>query len=296
MSINQVDTVSEYEEQYTDNSATIEDFHNDNETAVILGARAEIDSTSEQNKIKLDDIVFNIKKENLTQNFYCLDKISKEHNLYNILSSSDMLIFINNKKIIKKHSGVFNCFSPSRCMEEENFPGCTFLPFEYVSYLKKYIHELNTYISTNDLKNIRVFNDNDICNSIYFDEGEIKKNCVYKKMEVMNKIIFIPLNKYQLKQTEYKIRGFCQIAEELGANKIEIKFQKNNNIITNKKLEVSLGAELDLFAGSLGLVSNSDSSSNENQNYILEYPSINTISLNEKNIIKKIRKKKIYNK
>ena len=45
-------------------------------------------------------------------------------------------------------------------------------------------------------------------------------------MEIMDKMLFVPINRYQIKQTEYKIRGFCQIAEELGANKIEIKFER----------------------------------------------------------------------
>ena len=43
----------------------------------------------------------------------------------------------------------------------------------------------------------------------------MKKNCVYKKMEIMDKMLFVPISRYQIKQTEYKIRGFCQIAEEL---------------------------------------------------------------------------------
>ena len=57
-----------------------------------------------------------------------------------------------------------------------------------------------------------------------FNEGEIIKNCLYKKMEITDTIMFIPIELYNLKQTEYKLRGFCQIVEELGAKNIEIIF------------------------------------------------------------------------
>ena len=59
-------------------------------------------------------------------------------------------------------------------------------------------------------------------------------------MEIMDKMLFVPINRYQIKQTEYKIRGFCQIAEELGANKIEIDFERNSSLSVNKKLDVNL--------------------------------------------------------
>ena len=125
-----------------------------------------------------------------------------------------------------------------------------------------------------------------------FDEGDIKKNCVYKKMDIMDKMLLVPINRYQIKQTEYKIRGFCQIAEELGANKIEIDFERNSSLTNNKKIDINLDTQINLFAGELGLVSNNSNKNNENQSYVLEYPSINTILLNEKSLLKKIRKKK----
>ena len=109
----------------------------------------------------------------------------------------------------------------------------------------------------------------------------------------MDKIIFVPLNRYQIKQTEYKIRGFCQIAEELGANKIEIDFERNSSYSEDRKLDIKLDAQINLFAGELGLVSNKSNTNNENQSYVLEYPLINTILLNEKSILRKIRKKNL---
>ena len=111
-------------------------------------------------------------------------------------------------------------------------------------------------------------------------------------MDIMDKMLLVPINRYQIKQTEYKIRGFCQIAEELGANKIEIDFERNSSLTNNKKIDINLDTQINLFAGELGLVSNNSNKNNENQSYVLEYPSINTILLNEKSLLKKIRKKK----
>lgn len=256
--------------------------------ALMLGSKGNEDSSSDLNSLKIDDLNIQIKKENLNEDFYELDKINQIDNLYEIFSSCDMLIFIDNYKLNMDSS----CLNRCRRLRDNKFPGCTFLPFEYVNYIKKYIHELNTQIEKNKIKNLKIKNGNDYCSCIYFDEGDMKKNCVYKKMEIMDKMLFVPINRYKIKQTEYKIRGFCQIAEELGANKIEIKFERNSSCSSKKKIDLTLGSQINLFAGELGLVSNSSNKDNENQSYILEYPSINTILLNEKSLLKKIRKKK----
>ena len=259
---------------------------------LVLGSKGNEESSSDLNSLKIDDLNEQIKKENenlnFDEDFYDMEKIKKEKNIYEIFSSCDMLIFVDNYKLNTKTT----CFSRCKVLKDSKFPGCTFLPFEYSYYIKKYINELNTQIAKNKIKNLKIKNGNDYCNSIYFDEGNMKKNCVYKKMQIMDKMLFVPINRYQIKQTEYKIRGFCQIAEELGANKIEIDFKRNYSSSDNKKININLDTEINLFAGELGLVSNSSNKNGENQSYILEYPSINTILLNEKSLLKKIRKKK----
>ena len=264
-------------------------FHPD---ALMLGSKGNEESSSDLNSLKIDDLNLNIKKENknfnLNEDFYDLNTIQNIDNLYEIFSSCNMLIFVDDYKMTAQNT----CFQRCKVLRNNKFPGCTFLPFEYVNYIKKYIHELNTQIAKNKIKNIKILNGNDYCNSIYFDEGEMKKNCVYKKMDIMDKMLFVPINRYQIKQTEYKIRGFCQIAEELGANKIEIDFERNKSLSINKKVDVNLDTQINLFAGELGLVSNNSDKNSENQSYVLEYPSINTILLNEKSLLKKIRKRK----
>ena len=56
-----------------------------------------------------------------------------------------MLIFVDNYKLSTEKK----CFNRCKNLRERKFPGCTFLPYEYVNYIKKYIHELNTLIAKN---------------------------------------------------------------------------------------------------------------------------------------------------
>jgi len=254
------------------------------------------DSSTESIKIKLNDINFDCyNKEVIDTNFFTLNNLESITfpQIYNIFNSTQMIIFVDNYKLnnINKKS-YFSCFKSKKKMYEDEFPGCTFFPFEYVNQLKKDIHILNNNILNAELKNQKIYSKDDVCFSICFDEGEIFKDCLYKKMEIVDKILFVPINKYQLKQTEYKIRGFCQIVEELGAKKIQIKFQKNDNKISKSKIESSIGTDIELIAGSLGLSSKKTKSDNENYKYTLDYPNNNTILLNEKALKKKIKKKK----
>lgn len=237
-----------------------------------------------QDGIQLTNL--NLKMEiNPHEDFYTIDQVKKE-NLYNLLNSSNLLIFLDNKKL----SSTKNCLLINKSLLNTRFPGCIFLPAEYIKNIEIYIRELNTIIEQKKSVGKKIYNNKQVCNSIYFDEGSIKKNLVYKKMEIMNKILFIPISKYQLKLTEYKIRGFCQIAEELGAKEINIKFEKITKL--SEKQNINLETELNIFAGSLGLVSDKESSSDNKLSYKLKYPNVNTISLNENSIIKKINKKK----
>ena len=71
------------------------------------------------------------------------------------------------------------------------------------------------------------------------------------------------MNKYQLKLTEYRLRGFCQIMEELGAVEIEIEFNNAKIEKQQKKIEIK-ASDYNYIAGSLGFsASNSNSENNE---------------------------------
>ena len=119
---------------------------------------------------------------------------------------------------------------------------------------------------------------------ICFDEGDYYKNMVYKKLQIQDKLLFVPMSKYQLKLTEYKLRSFCQIMEELGAIEIEIDFNHLNLNKKSKNLKVET-EEFNYIAGSLGFSASKTNSMNEEITYKLIYPHNNTLVLNEKNII-----------
>jgi hypothetical protein len=246
-------------------------------------------STTSSNIMDLNKIDFESNNDNHIPTFNTMDYLLtlKFQQVYNILYFCNMIIFVDNKKIKIKN----NCFNKN-ILTEDDFPGCIFFPYEFVPSLKQDIYLLNNQMSNAEVQKQKVKSGDVFIYSLFFDEGDIKKNVLYKKLEVMNKIIFTPIEQFQIKQTEYKIRGFCQIAEELGAKKIDIKFEKNSNIIKNMKINTSINSEISAIAGNLGLGINNSSDNNEDYTYTLTYPAINTINLNENTIKSKIRKNK----
>jgi hypothetical protein len=186
------------------------------------------------------------------------------------------------------------CFKNKVHLIDTEFPGCTFLPFEAKNMIKKNLNKLNNSVFNSELNGTTLYigkNDN-ICYGIMFNEDEIIKNCLYKKMEITDTIIFIPIELYNIKHTEYKLRGFCQIVEELGASKIEIIFKNSDSKTINKKYNINMGEEIEMIAGNLGLNSSNKKDEDTHYCYNLLYPNNSTILLNEKMIKNKIKKKK----
>lgn len=219
-------------------------------------------------------------------------KIKKFDEIYLLLSKCNMLIFVDDKKMKKVRNN--SCLSRKKklSLTQEDFDGCTFFGFAYSKFL---LELMSVYINKKqeaETNNIEICQDQQLCNEIIFDENVILKNSIYKKLEIQNKILFIPIKKYKLKYTEYKLRGFCQIAEELGAKNIEIKFQKVNSKSSSVNTKTAITAE-QIIAGNLGFGTKDDSSDKENRNYTLDYPSSNTINLNEEAIKSKIHNKQL---
>ena len=247
---------------------------------------------SEENN-KLDKIIKSRHKKNKnTTEFIDNEKINnlKFSELYNALVNTQMIIFVDDYKLsrVKKCSLCKYIFKKN--LIDENFPGCIFLPFDYKQTLLRCLNDINQKIikselNRSDLKNS--YNEKYYC--ICFDEGEISKNIIYKKLEIRNKLLFIPIEKYKLKLTEYKIRGFCQIMEELGARSIDIYFSNKNHNVNNNSFNTN--TNLGTLIGNLGFSLNRDTQDSENRKYRLSYPSFNTINLNENHIRKKIKKK-----
>jgi hypothetical protein len=246
-------------------------------------------STTTSNIIDLNEIDFESNNNNKITTFNTMDYLLslKFQQVYNMLYFCNMIIFIDNKKIKSKN----NCLK-KKILTEDDFPGCIFFPYEFVPSLKQDIYLLNNKMSNAETQKQKVKNNDVFIYSLFFDEGDIKKDVLYKKLEVMNKIIFTPIEQFHIKKTEYKIRGFCQIAEELGAKKIDIKFEKNSNIVKNMKINSSINSEISAIAGNLGLGINNNNENNQDYTYTLTYPAINTINLNENTIKNKIRKNK----
>ncbi len=222
--------------------------------------------------------------------FYDIESLSNIdfNQIYNLLFLSTYVIFVDNYKLKKSTN---NCIKRKYLIDTE-FPGCTFFPFEAVNIIKKNLNKLNNNVFESELEGINLHINDSICYGIMFHEGEINKNCLYKKMEITDTIMFIPINNYNLKQTEYKLRGFCQIVEELGAKNIEIIFKNSDSSEIKKNINAKIGDDIEIIAGNLGLNNINKQEQNCNYSYNLSYPGNSTINLNEKMIKNNIKKNK----
>lgn len=120
---------------------------------------------------------------------------------------------------------------------------------------------------------------------IYIQDANIEVNVFYKKIRFSNQELFLNFNQYSTKRIEYKLRSFCQIAEELGAEKIELEYTFHKNI--SKEFYQSLkGIELDI-----GFKLNKKTDNGEKINLTFEYPSNHIhINLNKYHLVNKILK------
>jgi hypothetical protein len=222
--------------------------------------------------------------------FYNIESLSKINfnQIYNLLFLSTYVIFVDNYKLKKS---THNCIKRNYLVDTE-FPGCTFLPFEAVNIIKKNLNKLNNNVFESELEGTSLYINENVCYGIMFHEGEIIKNCLYKKMEITDTIMFLPISNYNLKQTEYKLRGFCQIVEELGAKNIEIIFKNSDSTETKKNIDAKIGDDIEIIAGNLGLNNINKQEQSCNYSYNLSYPGNSTINLNERMIKNNIKKNK----
>ncbi len=169
---------------------------------------------------------------------------------------------------------------------------------EFIKNTKEDIHKL--VLKDLFIKNVHLFEENyfrDNLNfkykifhqlkwkEIYIQDANIDVNVFYKKIRFSNQELFLNFNQYSTKRIEYKLRSFCQIAEELGAEKIELEYTFHKNI--SKELYHSLkGIELDI-----GYKLNKKTDNGEKINLTFEYPSNHIhINLNKYHLVNKILK------
>jgi dsDNA-binding SOS-regulon protein len=82
----------------------------------------------------------------------------------------------------------------------------------------------------------------------YFLENNIELNTLYKKISFSNEEIFISFDNYIFKKMEYKLRVFCQIAEKLGANVINIEYDSKFSNNFDASISTSVGGGVDVGA------------------------------------------------
>ena len=206
--------------------------------------------------------------------------------IYYLLKNSNLIMFVN-ESTIKMKIG-FGCFG-----HKFGKVGILMISSKFIDSLKKIIHKWNNYLNNSKLyknKNVTDVND-DIMNSVIFEDNNISVKTLYTKMTIKDKIIFYQYKDIILKKMEYKLRGFCQIMEEMGASKININFDCMNKKLT--KGEVKMQAKFNkMIAGNLGFSSITSSANETNQTYELSYPDYNNTILNKNEIERKIKEGK----
>lgn len=236
-----------------------------------------------QHTTKTPSHIVNLNKLYL-KNYFSIDELKKYNYdfLYNLFKNTHLIVFISNK-YLDTTSRMRKYFCAICRNIKINFNSCrdiTFLPHEFKFQLLDLLRIHNNKVDMYRHNNIKAKN------KIIFDDGMIKKGVIYKRLKIQNAYTYIPLDKYEYKLTEYNIRGFCQIMEELGANKIEIDFSKVDSEVTKLKSKNAVG--VGNIAGNLGF-SLDNSTNKENKSvYILEYPDNNNLILNAERLKYKI--------
>ena len=197
------------------------------------------------------------------------DLLLKETNIFNGIEE----FCIKNSLIIPKQDN-YEKFNVSIIFELLRYEYVIFLTNKYFTFFKKSLLEffkkcnilcLNYYDKVHIQRGIELFNfwirsseDNITKDQIilkyklrklkkfYFFENMIEPNILYKKIIFSNEELFISFDKYSIKKIEYKLKAFSQIAEKMGAIKIEIIYdkeiyEKNNFETTLNGNEVGAG-------------------------------------------------------
>ena len=241
---------------------------------------------SELNSIKLDF------SDDDNDNFLSMKELKemKFIDIYTKIKRNPILIFLDESKFKMTRNCLSRLLVKKYYLKDNVFPGCVFISYSFKNILLKSLSKLNDRISKQNMIDRNYTNKkNEIYNFICFDEGDILKDVIYKKMEIRDKILFVPIDKYNLKMTEYKIRGFCQIMEEMGSKSIEISFINNSKKRSKSRFETK--NNINDLVNNLGFNVDSDNENEEKRTYNLNFSKSNTIILNENHIIKKIKNK-----
>ncbi len=118
---------------------------------------------------------------------------------------------------------------------------------------------------------------------IHFQDATIDMNVFYKKIRFSSQELFLRLEQYAIKKMEYKLRSFCQIAEELGSEKILIQYEFGN------QMENSLYSAIQGVNTKLGFELKEKKETNQKMQLSFEYPTNHIhINLNKFHLMNKI--------
>jgi hypothetical protein len=107
-----------------------------------------------------------------------------------------------------------------------------YLRYEILHILKK----INNIIKSEDKKyeevKERLLNliKKDKLKCIYFMDNTIEPDTLYRKIKFSTEELFLSFDKFAFKRIEYKLKTMCQIAEKMGALKIDIDYVKDENM------------------------------------------------------------------
>jgi hypothetical protein len=110
-----------------------------------------------------------------------------------------------------------------------------YLRYEILHILKK----INNIIKSEDKKyeeiKERLLNliKKDKLKCIYFMDNTIEPDTLYRKIKFSTEELFLSFDKFAFKRIEYKLKTMCQIAEKMGALKINIDYLKDENTTSN---------------------------------------------------------------
>lgn len=260
-------------------------FNNDSDTCTMTNRYTKIKSKTNMKDSNIDS------KINSSQ--YTIVNINIDLSDVIKLLYSDYVIFLTSKFLSNK-LWIFN-FKKSLLSYFDKY-NILYFDYSHKNKIQYIVNILNNFIKNSnqdekdELLNFIIYLKDDSFNLskkmkiIYFSEDIIEPYVLYKKIKFSNQEIFIPFNNYILKKMEYKLRTFCQIAEKLGAEKIEIEYNSSNHL--DKKIDLNVNG---LALGAIGTELTSNNDNNENIKIIFEYPNNHSdINLNKFYIINSI--------
>jgi hypothetical protein len=187
------------------------------------------------NRINNFAVKNNFNDENCFNNIKNNSKDDYDNSLViRLLKYNYVIFFTKQKFFINKKLGIIKYLGKYEIL-------C--LQYEYKNYILKEIEIINFFIKEAEQKNkLDIAKDLSLkkLKLLYFFEGLIEPNSIYKKISFSNEELFLPFDKYSIKKIEYKLKAFSQIADKMGATNIETLYDKET--IASNDLNMSIDA------------------------------------------------------